>query len=82
MKEQSVRGKYHEAYQSGHTVRIRNQDGSVQVHHFTLEDGAVMLEPEVRKYFSTSEAVNKALRSLIALIPERCSARRPPTKPL
>jgi len=37
-----------------------------------------MLEPGVRKYFPTSEAVNKALKSLIEIIPSkrRASAHR------
>ena len=30
-----------------------------------------MLEPDVRKYFSSSESVNKALRSLIAILPSK-----------
>lgn len=41
------------------------------MHYFTQEEGAVMLEPDVRKYFSTAEAVNKALRMLISIIPEK-----------
>jgi hypothetical protein len=41
------------------------------VQYFTLEEGAVMLEPDVREYFPDSEAVNKALRSLIMLIPQK-----------
>ncbi len=52
-------------------VRIRKSDGSVAVQHFTLEDGAVMLEPDVREYFPDSESVNNALRSLIMLIPQK-----------
>jgi hypothetical protein len=36
-----------------------------------VEDGAVMLEPNVLKYFSNSELVNKALRMLIAIIPTK-----------
>jgi hypothetical protein len=40
-----------------------------------LEDGAVMLEPDVRKYFPTSDAVNKALRSLIEIAPaKKCAS--------
>ena len=66
-----VRGKYHEAYQKGHTVRIHEDDGTVTVHHYTLEDGAVLLEPDIRQYFPTSESVNKTLRSLIALAPKK-----------
>ena len=66
-----VRGKYHEAYRKGHTVTVHNDDGTATVHECTQEDGAVMLEPDVRKYFSTAEAVNKALRMLISVIPEK-----------
>lgn len=61
-----VRGKHHRAYRAGHTVRIRTADGTVQEHHFTLEDGAVMLDPDLRSRFPDSESVNKALRSLVA----------------
>jgi len=43
----------------------------VQKHHYTLEDGAVMLELDVRRYFPDSESVNRVLRELIALIPEK-----------
>ena len=66
-----VRGKYHEEYRKGHTVTIHNDDGTASVHYFTQEEGSVMLEPDVRKYFSTAEAVNKALRMLISIIPEK-----------
>jgi hypothetical protein len=66
-----VRGKYYKAYRQGHTVTIREADGTVTVQHFTLADGAVMLEPDVRAYFPNSEAVNKALRSIIALVPAK-----------
>ncbi|MBM4056317.1 MAG: hypothetical protein FJ264_16930 [Planctomycetes bacterium] len=65
----AVRGKYYKAYRDGHKVVIHKADGTSSVQYFKLEDGAVMLEPDVRKYFSNSEAVNKALRSLISIIP-------------
>ena len=65
----AVRGKYYKAYRDGHKVVIHQADGTTSVQYFKLEEGAVMLEPDVRKYFSNSEAVNKALRSLIAIIP-------------
>lgn len=64
---QGVRGKYYQAYQQGHTVKVYQPDGTVNVQYFTLEEGAVMLEADVRPYFPTSEAVNTALRSLIAM---------------
>ena len=40
-----VRGKYYQDY-SGHTVRIHKANGTVTTQHFTLQEGAVMLEPE------------------------------------
>ena len=66
-----VRGKYHHAYQQGHTVRIHQEDGSVTTQYFTLEEGAVLLAPDVREYFPDSESVNQALRGLIGLIPHK-----------
>ncbi len=66
-----VRGKHAAQYQRGHTVNIRKTDGTTVVQHFTLEDGAVMLAPDVREYFSDSDSVNDALRALIGLIPQK-----------
>ncbi|HMQ04510.1 MAG TPA: hypothetical protein PKD26_11390 [Pyrinomonadaceae bacterium] len=66
-----VRGKHHRAYREGHSVTVHKDDGTVQVQHFTLEDGAVMLESDVRKYFPDSEAVKGALRGLITLLPTK-----------
>jgi hypothetical protein len=68
--KKGVRGKYYRAYRQGHTVNIHHDNGTVTVQRFTLEEGAVMLEPDVREYFPTSESVNQALRSLITLIPK------------
>lgn len=65
------RGKYYQMYQQGHTVKIQEADGNVSIHYFTLEDGAVMLESDVREYFPTSESVNQALRALISIAPTK-----------
>jgi hypothetical protein len=62
----AVRGKHHRAYRAGHTVRIHKADGETETHYFTLEDGAVMLDPDVKTRFRTSRAVNKALRATMA----------------
>ena len=70
----AVRGKFFEAYRAGHKVVIQKADGTTATQHFKLEDGAVMLEPDAKKYFPTSESVNKTLRSLIAILPAK---RRP-----
>ena len=69
--KQGERGKYYQACQPGHTVRIREEDGSMTVQYFTLEEGAVMLAPDVRAYFPDSESVNRALRALIAIAPKK-----------
>jgi len=66
-----VRGKYYKAYRAGHTVKIHKANGTIIVQHFKLQEGAVMLEPDVRKYFPDSDAVNKALRGLITLLPKK-----------
>ena len=61
-----VRGKHHKAYRAGHTVRVRKADGTTVEQHFSMQEGAVMLDPDVKAHFPDAEAVNKALRSLIA----------------
>ncbi|MFM2065080.1 MAG: hypothetical protein RLZZ507_4751 [Cyanobacteriota bacterium] len=65
-----VRGKHYQAYRRGHTVTIHQADGTDIVQHFTLEDGAIMLDPDVREYFPDTETVNQALRTLISLFPQ------------
>lgn len=70
-----VRGKHYEAYRRGHTVTIHKTDGTIDTRHFKLEEGAVMLEPDVREYFPDSETVNKALRGLITLLPKKSKTR-------
>lgn len=58
-------------YQRGHEVHIERTDGTVTVQRFTLADGAVLLEPDVRAVFKDSSAVNRALRCLIPLVRRR-----------
>lgn len=70
-----VRGKHYKAYRRGHTLTIHKTDGTTDVRHFKLEEGAVMLEPDVQAYFPDSEAVNKALRGLITLLPRKPKTR-------
>jgi hypothetical protein len=72
-----VRGKHTKAYRQGHTVTVHKKDGTTLVQHFKLEDGAVILDQDVREYFPTSEDVNHALRALIALIPEKSQRSKP-----
>jgi len=46
-----VHGKHYQAYREGHTVKIHRADGSVVIHAFDLEEGAVMPS---RRFRSTS----------------------------
>lgn len=71
--QKGERGKYYKAYTRGHQVRVHKADGSTVVQYFSLKEGAVMLEPDVQRYFPDSESVNKALRTLITLIPKNAS---------
>lgn len=70
------RGRYYGTLQQGHTVRIHEDDGTTTVQNFRLDEGTVLLDPDVREYFPDAKAVNAALRSLIELIPARPSSRR------
>ena len=61
---QGVRGKHSRDYRAGHSVRVEKADGTVEERHFTLADGAVMLDPDLRDRFPDSEAVNNAPSAL------------------
>ena len=65
------RGKYHKALRKGYTRMVQHQDGTEEITHFRPMPGTVHLDPDVRAYFPDSEAVNAALRGLIALIPAK-----------
>lgn len=67
----SVRGKHYKALQKGYTIKIHKSDGTTVVRHVKPAASAVVLAPDVLEYFPGSEAVNKALRSLIVLIPRK-----------
>ena len=71
----AVRGKFYRSLEKGYTVRVHQSDGSTVVNHFTLAEGTVLLAPDVREYFSDSQSVNEALRSLIHLT-EKVPARK------
>ena len=66
-----VRGKHHRAMQGGYTITIRKADGTTEVREIKPCAGTVILEPDLRTHFPDSKSVNKALSSLIRLIPAR-----------
>lgn len=66
-----VRGTYAKAMRHGYTTVVHHQDGSQTITHYRPLPGTVTLDPDVRAYFPDAEAVNAALRGLMALIPTR-----------
>ena len=65
--KKGVRGKYAEAIKNGYTTIIHQSDGSTVV----KETRPVYLDEDVREFFPDTQSVNKALRGLIALVPEK-----------
>jgi len=69
------RNPYFAARQQGYRVKIHHPDGTLEERDMPAKpDGSITLSPDIRVYFPNSEAVDKALRSLIALrelIPNR-----------
>ena len=62
-----MRGKHATAMRAGYHITIHNADGTTEVREVTPAPGTVVLDPDVQKYFSDSEAVNRALRELIEI---------------
>ena len=65
-----IRGKHYQQYKQGHTVNIYYEDGTKITKKFEPENDVIIRDPDVKKYFPNSEAVNSTLRSLIKLIPK------------
>jgi hypothetical protein len=69
-----VRGKYARALRGqGYTIRVYEADGSYTETR-VLGEKTVVLEPDVWEYFPNSQAVNEALRALIAIVPGKQKA--------
>ena len=69
-----VRGKHHKVLrEEGYIIRIHNDNGTVTERRVAGER-VVMLDPDVYEYFPNSQAVNRALRTLISLVPEKAKS--------
>ena len=62
------RGKFYKPLQNGYSTHAHQEDGTTVINHYSLSEGTVLLEPDVRAVFPDSESVNTALRSLIDLM--------------
>lgn len=74
---QGVRGKHFREYQQGYTVTITHPDGSQTVEQATPDSSVIVLDPDLRRYFPNSEAVNRTLRTLLTIIPAEARHSEP-----
>ncbi len=66
-----IRGKYaRQLKENGYIIRFYHTDGTFSERR-VLGKKTVVFDADVWKYFSTSEAVNHALRTLISVIPDK-----------
>ena len=66
-----IRGKYAKRLtENGYTIRIYHPDGTFSERR-VLGEKTVILDADVWEYFSSSDAVNHALRTLISLVPRK-----------
>jgi hypothetical protein len=72
----AVRGKHAAAMRQGYTCTVHHPDGTREITHVRPLEGSVVLDPDVQAYFPDAEAVNTALRGLIALRPRRRRGRK------
>jgi hypothetical protein len=64
-------GKYiRTSREEGYTIRVYHDDGTFTEKR-ALGEKAVVLEPDVWEYFPDSKSVNRALRALISIVPEK-----------
>lgn len=63
--KKGIRGKYAKAYKSGHSVKVYDEGKLVSDEYFAA------IDPDVRAYFPDSKSINRALKKLISLIPEK-----------
>jgi hypothetical protein len=66
--KKGVRGKYYLDRRQGYTIRVHNEDGTITETRYGPE---VRLDADVYAFFPDAESVNRALRALIALIPNK-----------
>ena len=66
-----IRGKYAKALkENGYVIRIYHHDGTFSERR-VLGEKTVILDADVWEYFSSSDDVNHALRTLISLVPPK-----------
>ena len=69
-----IRGKHYLAFQRGYTVHVRKADGTTTEETYTPPPRTIVLDPDVFAYFSDAESVNRTLRTLIEIVPQKRGA--------
>ena len=82
LKQVGERGRFHKARRAGYTTVVTHADGTKEITHYRPVPGSVVLDQDVCAYFPNSDAVNAALRGLIALIPAKRRAIRKNRQPV
>ena len=62
-----VRGMHFEKLRNGHKTVVTKSDGSI----VETETKLIALAPDLQTYFPDAKAVDRALRGLVALVPEK-----------
>lgn len=66
-----LRGKYAKTLrENGYTIRVFHEDGTFTEKR-VLGEKTILLEPDVSEYFPTSKSVNRVLRTLISILPQK-----------
>ena len=66
-----IRGKYAKTLrENGYTIRVYHGDGTFTEKR-VLGEKTILLEPDVSEYFPNSESVNRVLRTLISILPDK-----------
>ncbi len=51
------------------SITMQHDDGTVTTHSLAPHGNLITLDPDVQRYFPTSDAVNRTLRALIQFVP-------------
>ena len=76
MQEVRERGHYAKKMRKGYTTILNHPNGTKEITHYRPLEGCVALDRDVQEYFPDAEAVNTALRGLIALVPTKRRIQR------
>lgn len=69
--QKGARGKYYLGPKQAHSVHVRHADGTITKQNFDTLQKVILLDADIAARFPDSESVNRALRTLISLAPEK-----------